>query len=77
MMEALAFGAYNNLMPKPLRTEFDWLSRDESEVDKYIAEGDGFPMSLKYWGAQSYTWGSPPSNHFYHKSLNDPSYECR
>ena len=41
VMDALAFGAYNNLMPQPLRTEFDWLSRDEQEVDSYIAQGQG------------------------------------
>ena len=27
MIDMMAFGAYNNLMPKPLQTEFDWLSR--------------------------------------------------
>ena len=33
----LSFGGYNKCF-KPSRTEFDWLSRDEKEVDKYIAD---------------------------------------
>ncbi len=36
-LNAMAFGAFNNHF-KPNRTEFDWLSRDESEVDKYVAD---------------------------------------
>lgn len=35
LMNALSFGSFNkNFMP--MRTPFDWLSRDEREVDKYI-----------------------------------------
>lgn len=33
----LSFGGYNKAF-KPNRTEFDWLSRDEKEVDKYVAD---------------------------------------
>ena len=33
----LAFGSYNKHVGK-VRTEFDWLSRDEAEVDKYIKD---------------------------------------
>ncbi len=35
LMDKLSFGSYNNAF-KPVRTEFDWLSRDKEEVDKYI-----------------------------------------
>lgn len=33
----LAFGAFNKKIEKP-RTPFDWLSRDNAQVDKYIAD---------------------------------------
>ncbi|MFD3155521.1 alpha/beta hydrolase [Haloimpatiens sp. FM7330] len=33
----LSFGGYNKVF-KPNRTEFDWLSRDEKEVDKYVKD---------------------------------------
>jgi len=33
----ISFGSYNNAF-KPTRTEFDWLSRDKAEVDKYVAD---------------------------------------
>ena len=35
IMTKLSFGAFNNAF-KPNRTDFDWLSRDNAEVDKYI-----------------------------------------
>lgn len=34
-LNKLSFGSYNNCF-KPTRTDFDWLSRDNKEVDKYI-----------------------------------------
>ena len=34
-MNALVFGSYNRRIPNP-HTAFDWLSRDEKEVKKYI-----------------------------------------
>ncbi|MCY6355562.1 alpha/beta hydrolase [Clostridium sp. ZS2-4] len=36
-MDKLSFGGYNKAF-KPNRTKFDWLSRDEKEVDKYIED---------------------------------------
>ena len=33
----MSFGSYNDAF-KPNRTEFDWLSRDKAEVDKYVAD---------------------------------------
>ncbi|MCL2066377.1 MAG: lysophospholipase [Treponema sp.] len=35
--KAMADGSYNNSF-KPNRTEFDWLSRDEKEVDAYVRD---------------------------------------
>jgi alpha-beta hydrolase superfamily lysophospholipase len=41
------FGAYNKPF-KPARTEFDWLTRDEKEVDAYVADPlCGFPFSTQ------------------------------
>lgn len=34
-MTKLSFGAFNNAF-KPNRTEYDWLSRDNKQVDKYV-----------------------------------------
>ncbi len=36
-LNKMSFGGYNKAF-RPNRTEFDWLSRDEKEVDKYIAD---------------------------------------
>lgn len=36
-MNKLLFGGFNKLF-YPSRTDFDWLSRDEEEVDKYISD---------------------------------------
>ncbi len=37
MLDAMTFGQYNAAF-KPNRTDFDWLSRDEAEVDLYVAD---------------------------------------
>lgn len=37
LMTRLSFGRFNNAF-KPNRTEFDWLSRDPDQVDKYVAD---------------------------------------
>ena len=45
LMNTLSFGQYNSAF-KPVRTAFDWLSRDPAEVDKYINDPDcGFVFS--------------------------------
>ena len=36
LIDTIAFGAYNRKTPK--RTHCDWVSRDEEEVDKFIAD---------------------------------------
>jgi alpha-beta hydrolase superfamily lysophospholipase len=37
LLNALSFGGFNKAFA-PARTEFDWLSRDGAEVDRYIAD---------------------------------------
>lgn len=37
LMNNLTFGSYNKAF-RPARTEFDWLSRDEQELDLYLAD---------------------------------------
>lgn len=34
-IDSMAFSSYNKFIKKP-RTQFDWLSKDENQVDKYI-----------------------------------------
>lgn len=48
LMNNLSFGSFNKQF-QPVRTAFDWLSRDEKEVDKYIADpfcGGIFPAAF-------------------------------
>jgi len=35
LIDDIAFGAYNKAF-KPARTDFDWISRDNEQVDKYV-----------------------------------------
>ena len=37
LLDKLTFGQYNAAF-KPNRTDFDWLSRDDAEVDSYVAD---------------------------------------
>lgn len=49
LLQAASFGDFNRRF-KPTRTEFDWLSRDPAEVDKYIADPlCGFEMTVQGW----------------------------
>lgn len=49
LLQFLSFGAFN-LPFKPNRTNFDWLSKDDSEVDKYVNdELCGFDVTVSLW----------------------------
>jgi alpha-beta hydrolase superfamily lysophospholipase len=49
LLQAFSFGTFNKQFA-PARTPFDWLSRDDAEVDKYIADPlCGFPAAVQLW----------------------------
>jgi len=49
LLDKLGFGDFNKPF-RPSRTELDWLSRDEAEVDAYIADSlCGGPYSASLW----------------------------
>jgi alpha-beta hydrolase superfamily lysophospholipase len=49
VMDTLSFASFNSHF-KPNRTESDWLSRDQVQVDKYIKDPlCGFPCSPETW----------------------------
>jgi alpha-beta hydrolase superfamily lysophospholipase len=49
LLNRLAFGNFNRKF-SPARTAFDWLSRDEAEVDKYVRDPlCGFDCSTQLW----------------------------
>lgn len=49
LIHALSFGGFNKAFKKP-RTAFDWLSRDNDFVDRYVADPlCGFQLSNAYW----------------------------
>lgn len=37
LLDRLSFGTYNRRIPRP-RTKFDWLTRDEAVVDRYVED---------------------------------------
>lgn len=49
LINAIGFGAFNRPF-RPVRTEMDWLSRDEAEVDRYVADPlCGGPFTCGLW----------------------------
>lgn len=49
LLASMSFKAFNKAFV-PNRTEFDWLSRDDAEVDKYVADPlCGFDCSVATW----------------------------
>jgi alpha-beta hydrolase superfamily lysophospholipase len=49
VLQQASFGAYNKAFT-PARTEFDWLSRDPVEVDRYVADPlCGFELTATGW----------------------------
>ena len=49
LLQALSFGSYAKRF-KPIRTPFDWLSREVSQVDYYVADPlCGFSISTQLW----------------------------
>lgn len=49
LLRFLSFGDFN-IRFRPNRTHFDWLSRDQAEVDKYIADPRcGIDISTQAW----------------------------
>ena len=48
LLEKLSFGDFNK--PFPGRTDFDWLSKDEDEVDAYVNDPwCGHPATCQHW----------------------------
>jgi len=49
LLQFLSFGSFNQAF-KPNRTDFDWLSKDHTEVDKYVNDPlCGFDCTTQLW----------------------------
>ena len=49
LLQSLSFDGFNRAF-RPNRTAFDWLSRDDAEVDKYVKDDRcGFPATASLW----------------------------
>lgn len=49
VMDKVSFASFNNQF-KPARTDFDWLSRNKQQVDKYVNDAAcGHTCSLQLW----------------------------
>ena len=49
LLQFLSFGSFNQAF-KPNRTEYDWLSRDDAQVDSYVSDPlCGFACSIALW----------------------------
>lgn len=49
LLQGLSFDGFNRAF-RPNRTAFDWLSRDDAEVDKYVADDRcGFSATASLW----------------------------
>ena len=49
LLNYLSFGSFNNAF-KPVKTDFDWLSRDPEEVDRYVNDPlCGFIATTQLW----------------------------
>lgn len=49
ILQGLSFDEFNKAF-RPNRTAFDWLSRDDAEVDKYVKDPHcGFPATASLW----------------------------
>lgn len=67
LVQRLSFGEFARGIPNR-RTDFDWLSRDQAEVDAYIADPlSGFDVGVGIWEELTHAF----------KTLSDPAHVAR